>query len=132
MSVNKAIIIGNLGRDPELKTTNSGTEVCKFSVATSRKYRNKDGAMVDDTTWHNVTVWGKQATSCAEYLSKGRPVYVEGRIHNDSYEKDGVKRYTSEIVADRVQFLGRKGDAPASGGDFSDPPPPDEKDNIPF
>jgi len=108
--VNKVIIIGNLGRDPELKYTNSGTAVCRLSVATSRHWKNSNtGEDQSETEWHRITVWGKQAEHCNNYLSTGRQVYVEGRLRTSSYEQDGVKKWSTEIVADGVQFLGGKG-----------------------
>ena len=108
--VNKATIIGYLGKDPELRHTQSGNSVCNFSVATTEKWRGQDGNMQEQTTWHNIVVWGKTAENCERYLAKGRLVYVEGRIQNRSYEnKQGETRYISEIVAQRVQFLGGGG-----------------------
>ncbi len=112
--MNKAILIGNLGNDPEVRQTNSGTNVCNFRMATSRKYTKND-EQVEETEWHRVVVWGKQAEHCGEFLSKGRQVAVEGRIQTKSYETDsGEKKYSTEIVADRVQFLGGKGEAKKS------------------
>lgn len=114
--VNKVIIIGNLGRDPELRHTQGGSPVASLSVATTRKWRNKQtNEMVEETEWHRVTVWGKSAEHCNEYLSKGRQVYVEGRLQTRSYEKNGEKRYATEIVADTVQFLGGKGGGQQQG-----------------
>jgi len=107
--VNKAIIIGNLGRDPELRYTSSGTPVCSLSIATSRKYRDrKTNNMVEETDWHRVSVFGQQAEHCNNYLHKGRQVYVEGRMRTRKFEdKEGITRWNTEVVADRVQFLGR-------------------------
>lgn len=102
-TVNKAILIGNLGRDPELKRTNSGKAVCEFSVATSGRDSQK-------TDWHRVIVWDQQAELCAKFLSKGRQVYIEGRIQYREFEdKEGNKRTSTEIVAHTVQFLGGGG-----------------------
>ena len=139
--VNKAIILGHLGRDPELNHTQGGQAVCRLNIATSRKYTNKStNETVDETEWHRVTVWGKQAEHCKQYLAKGRQCYVEGRLRTSSYEdKDGIKRYSTEIVADQVQFIGGKGDH-SSGSDGPPPessgkPPnnePNEDDDIPF
>lgn len=107
--VNKAIIVGNLGRDPELRHTQGGTSVCQLSVATTRAYQNSRGDRVEETEWHRIVVWGKTADHAHTYLAKGRQVYVEGRIQTRSYEdKDGIKRYSTEIVADTVQFLGSR------------------------
>lgn len=120
--MNKAIIIGNLGSDPDLKYTNSGKAVANLSVATGRKFKNRNGEEVDDTQWHRVVVWGDQGEACAEHLAKGRQVAVEGRIQTRSWEdKDGNKRYTTEIVAQNVQWLGgagSKSNAPADDDDL--------------
>ena len=110
-SVNKVIIVGNLGKDPELKTTTSGTSVCNLSIATA--YKPKEGE--EKTEWHRVTVWGKTAENCAKYLKKGSSAYFEGRLETRKYEKDGQERYSTEIVADMVQFLGGK---PSAEGGF--------------
>jgi single-strand DNA-binding protein len=106
--VNKAIIIGNLGKDPELRYTATGTPVAKFSVATSESWTNKQtNTKEEKTEWHNIVVWGKMAEICGEYLKKGRPVYLEGRIQTRKWEdKEGNNRYSTEIVANNVQFLG--------------------------
>lgn len=139
--VNKAIILGHLGRDPELNHTQGGQAVCRLNVATSRKYTNKTtNETVDETEWHRVTVWGKQAEHCAKYLAKGRQCYVEGRLRTSSYEdKEGIKRYSTEIVADQVQFIGGKGDSSGDGGGGGEPSgnsqpsnEPNEDDDIPF
>lgn len=115
-SVNKVIILGNLGRDPEVRYTNGGTAVCSLSVATARKYK-KGNDDVEETEWHRVVVWGKQAEASGKYLAKGRQVYIEGRLQTRSYDdKDGAKRYTTEIVADVVQFIGGR----AGAGEQSD------------
>ena len=120
-SVNKVILIGNLGRDPETRFTNSGSSVTNFSIATTESFTDKSGSRQDRIDWHNIIVWGKQGENCAQYLKKGRAVYVEGRISYREYEaKDGSgKRKVTEIVATRVQFLGSRGDAPM-GSDASD------------
>ena len=115
-SVNKVTILGNLGDDPELRETNSGSSVCQLSVATNERWKDKDGNSQERTEWHRVIVWGKQGESCAKYLEKGRSVYVEGRIQTRSWEDDdGNKRYVTEIVASDVQFL-----SGGSGGGESD------------
>lgn len=106
--VNKAIILGHLGRDPELSYLQSGQPLCKLNIATSRRYTNKQNESVEETEWHRVTVWGKQAEHCNNFLHKGSQVYVEGRLKTDSYDKDGQKHYTTGIVAETVQFLGRR------------------------
>ena len=119
-SVNKVILIGNLGRDPETRFTNSGSSVTNFSIATTEQFADKAGARQERTEWHNIIVWGKQGENCAQYLKKGRSVYIEGRISYREYEaKDGSgKRKVTEIVANRVQFLGGRGDAPMGDSDF--------------
>ena len=120
-SVNKAIIIGNLGADPELRYTESNnTAVTTLSIATHEKYKTRDGEYQERTEWHRVTVFGRTAENCNQYLSKGRSVYVEGRIQTRKWQdKDGNDRYTTEIVANVVQFLsGDGGGGGGRGGDF--------------
>jgi single-strand DNA-binding protein len=108
-SVNKVILIGNLGKDPELKYTPSGAAVTNFSIATSERWKDKDGNSQERTEWHNIVLWNRQAEIAKEYLSKGSPVYIEGRLQHRSYDdKEGVKRYITEVVGDRMQFLGRR------------------------
>jgi single-strand DNA-binding protein len=115
--VNKAIIIGYLGRDPELSETQGGNKVCRLNVATTRVWISKQtNEKVEETEWHRIAVWGKQAENCNKYLAKGRMVYVEGRLRTSSYDKDGQKHYSTEIVADQVQFLGGKGDSEDGSG----------------
>jgi len=104
-SVNMVIVVGRLGADPELKTTPSGKAVCNFSVATD-EYAGK--GQEKRTEWHRITVWAEQAEACSKYLRKGSEVYVQGRLQTRSWEKDGQKRYATDIVAERVQFLGGK------------------------
>jgi single-strand DNA-binding protein len=118
MSVNKVILIGNLGKDPELRYTQGGGPVANLSVATTRKWRNKQSnELVEETEWHRVSVFGQQAEHCNNYLSKGRMVYVEGRLRTRSYDdKDGVKRYSTEVIADTVQFLGGRGEGGGGAG----------------
>lgn len=114
--INKVILIGNLGRDPEMRYTQGGTAVCTLNIATTRSF-TKNEERVEETEWHRVVVWAKQAEFCNQYLSKGRQVYVEGRLQTRSYDdKDGIKRYSTEVVADTVQFLGGRGESD-SGGD---------------
>lgn len=108
-SVNKVLIIGHLGRDPEMKYMPSGQAVANFSVATDESYKDKDGQKVEKTEWHRITVWGKQAEFCGNFLAKGRLVYVEGKLETRKWtDKDGVEKYTTEIKAERVQGLDRK------------------------
>ncbi len=116
-SVNKAILVGNLGRDPELRYTPNGQAVTNFSLATNESYTDKSGERVERTEWHRIVAWGKTAELCSQYLSKGRPVYIEGRLQTREWEdKEGVKRQTTEIVANTVQFLGGRGEGGAGGG----------------
>ena len=152
MSVNKAILVGNLGKDPELRYTPSGTAVCTFSLATTDRFKNKQGEQQDRTEWHNIVVWAGLAEICGKYLVKGKQVYIEGRIQNRSYDdRDGNKRYISEIVANEMQMLSRAGEQGSggsgggSGGGGSRPtpqvnepagrpedPPFNPDDDIPF
>src|SRR5262249_11352865 len=108
-SVNKVILIGNLGADPELKYTPSSRPLCNLRIATTEVFKDKGGQRQERTEWHRVTVWGDQAENCSKYLSKGRSVYVEGKLQTRSYEKEGQKHYATDIVADRVVFLGGGG-----------------------
>ena len=105
-SVNKAILVGNLGADAELRHIDGGSTVASFRLATSESWTDKGGARQDKTEWHTVNVWGKQAETLAEYLTKGRQVYVEGKIQTREYEKGGEKRWVTEIRADRINLLG--------------------------
>jgi single-strand DNA-binding protein len=141
--INKVIIVGNLGADPEVRYTPSGSAVANFSVATSESWKDKNtGEKKERTEWHRIVVWGKLGELCGEYLSKGRQVYVEGRLQTRSYDdKEGVKRYMTEIIATDVQFLGSKesgGGRPAGGAapprdSFGGPgAPPPADDDIPF
>jgi single-strand DNA-binding protein len=141
--INKVIIIGNLGGDPEVRYTPSGSAVANFNVATSESWKDKNtGEKKERTEWHRIVVWGKLGELCGEYLSKGRQVYVEGRLQTRSYDdKDGVKRYMTEVIATDVQFLGSKesgGGRPAGGAapprdSFGGPgAPPPADDDIPF
>ncbi len=141
MAVNIAIVVGNLGKDPEVRFTQSGRAVANFSVATSDSWTGQDGNRQERTEWHNIVVWGKQAELCGQYLAKGRQVFVQGRIQTRSWEdKTGNTRYTTEIVAQRVQFLGGAGGARASQETqeqgFGEPSPsfqsPPIDDDIPF
>ena len=122
MSVNKVILIGRLGADPEKLVTGSGKSVAKFNVATSETWKDKSGQKQEKTEWHRVVVWGPQADNCAQYLSKGRQVYIEGRLQTRQWDdKEGKKRYTTEVVAQSVQFLGSKGDSGGRSVDFPTP-----------
>ncbi len=143
MSVNKAILVGNLGKDPELRYTSSGTAVATFSLATTERYKDRNGEQQERTEWHNIVAWRNLAEICGKYLHKGRQVYIEGRIQNRSYDdRDGNKRYITEFVADQMQMLGRPGDEGGQGrgaqgnrpADNSpvDEPPFNPDDDIPF
>jgi single-strand DNA-binding protein len=116
-SVNKVILIGNLGADPELKYTPTSRPLCNLRVATTEVYKDKGGQRQEKTEWHRVTVWGDQAENCSKYLAKGRSVYIEGRLQTRSYDKDGQKHYATDVVADRVVFLGSGGGAGAGAGE---------------
>jgi len=121
-SLNKAMIIGNLGKDPDVRTTSGGQTVCELSIATNESYTDKNGQQQDRTEWHRIIVWGRQAELCGEYLKKGRSVFVEGKIQTRKWQdKDGNNRYTTEIVANQVTFLD-------SGNRGQRPPPPGDED----
>ena len=115
--VNKVILVGNLGRDPEMRSLPSGQPVANFSVATSRRYKDRDGNRKDETEWHNVVCFGKQAEIAGQYLTKGKMIFVEGRIQTRSWEdKEGKKQYRTEIICENFQMLGSKGDGGGGGG----------------
>ena len=114
--VNKVILVGNLGAEPKAESTQAGTSVTRLSVATSRSFTNKANEKVEETEWHRVSVWGKSADACAKYLGKGSKVYIEGRLRTSSYEQDGVKKWSTEIIANEVQFLDPKGSRGGEGG----------------
>ncbi len=119
--VNKAILIGNLGRDPELRYTASGQPVANFSIATTESWNKKDGTGREEKTeWHRIVAWGRTAELCAQYLAKGRTVYVEGRLQTREWEnRDGQKQRTTEVVANTVQFIGGRGGSGGGGGDHA-------------
>ena len=119
------MLIGNLGRDPEIRYTTGGQAVANFTIATTEKYTNKSGEKQEDTEWHRIVAWGRLAEICGEYLSKGRMVYIEGSIKTRSWEdKEGNTRYTTEVVARNMQMLGGQG---GQGGRSAAPSTPDEK-----
>mgnify|MGYP003962185393 FL=1 len=123
--VNKVILVGNLGRDPQLDYTPSGTARCRFSIATTEQYNDRDGQRQEKTEWHNIVLWARLAEIAGEYLKKGRQVYIEGQIRSRQYEdKDGQQRWITEIVGREMQMIGGS----HGGGGGSDPPPPDEPD----
>jgi len=119
--VNKVIVLGRLGADPEVKNITSGNTVCSFSLATSESWNDKQGQKQERTEWHRIVVWGKLAEICGKYLAKGRQAFVEGKLQTRSWEdQQGVKKYTTEIVANNVQFIG--GNAQASNSTGFDQP----------
>lgn len=115
MYINKAMVYGNLTRDPELKVLPGGMSVCSFSLATNRVYNDRDGKKQESTDYHNIVIFGKQAETTAKWLTKGSSAFIEGRMQTRSWEKDGQKQYRTEVIADRVQF-GPKGGNPPTGG----------------
>ena len=143
-SLNKVMLIGNLGKDPEVRYTGSGQAVASFSLATSERFKNKQsGEWEEKTEWHRVTLWGKQAEVAGEYLAKGKTVFIEGRLQTRKWtDRDGNEKYTTEIVGERMQMLSGKGDGGGAGrrndaGGVSDPSvsydePPFQDDDIPF
>ena len=138
-SINKVLLLGNLGRDPELRSTPKGNSVLNFPMATSRRWKDRETEEVhDQTDWHRIVVWGRQAEVLSEYLKKGSQVHVEGRLQTRSWsDNDGAKRYTTEIVASRIQMLGRPEDRrspePVNEPEVPDSPvEPDGDDDIPF
>lgn len=119
MSVNKVILVGNLGKDPELRYTPSGTAVATFSLATTERYKDRDGQKQEKTEWHNIVAWRQLAEICGKFLHKGKQVYIEGKIQTRSYDdRDGNKRYITEIVVDQMQMLGTKDDGQQGGGGY--------------
>ena len=116
-SVNKVILVGNLGRDPEVRYMPNGEAVCNFSIATTENWKDKSGVKQEKTEWHNIVMYRRLAEIAGEYLKKGRPVYVEGRLQTRKWEKDGVTRYTTEIIGDQMQMLGSK-DGGGSGASY--------------
>lgn len=136
--VNKVILIGNLGGDPELRYTPNGTAVASFSLATTEGRKDKDGNWNDHTEWHRIVAWSKLAETVGEYLKKGSQVYIEGRLQTRQWEdKEGVKRYTTEVVTQNLQMLGRRSEgSSAAAPDFPDesaePKGEDENTDLPF
>ena len=116
--VNKVILVGNLGRDPEIRSTPSGQNVANFSVATTRRWKDRDGNRQEKTEWHNIVAWGKQAEIAGQYLTKGKQVFVEGRLETRSWEKDGQKHFRTEVICDQFTMLGggTRGDGAGRGG----------------
>lgn len=128
-NLNKVFLMGNLTRDPELRHTTQGTAVASFSIAVNRSYKGSDGDWKKEVSFFNIVAWGKAGENCAKYLAKGKPIFVEGRLQNRSYEtNDGQKRTVTEIVADNVQFLAASGQASSENNDCPD----DDGSNVPF
>jgi len=122
--VNKVILVGNLGRDPEVRHLESGVAVASFSIATTESYKDRNtGERRDQTEWHNIVLWRGLADVAEKYLKKGDSVYIEGKLRTRSWEKDGITRYTTEIVGDNMTMLGSR----SSGGSGNTPPPPAEE-----
>ncbi|MBN2059162.1 MAG: single-stranded DNA-binding protein [Deltaproteobacteria bacterium] len=137
-SVNKVILVGNLGSDPEIRYTPSGTAVANFSLATNEQWTNKNGEKEEKTEWHKVVAWARLGEICGEYLKKGSPVYIEGRLQTRAWEdREGVKRYTTEIVAQAMQMLGSSRREGGEAGSSEERYPVEEpvsipEDDIPF
>ena len=143
--VNKAILVGNLGSDPEIRSTGGGTPVANFTMATNESFKGRDGERNDRTEWHRIVAFGKLAEICGQYLKKGKQIYIEGRIQTRQWEdRSGNKRYTTEIICNQMVMLGRAGDAPFPSKSEDDPmevsgentsPAPsaaDDDDDLPF
>jgi single-strand DNA-binding protein len=135
-SVNKVILIGNLGQDPELRYTSAGVAVATFTLATNESWKDQDGNTQERTQWHNLVAWRKLAEICGEYLKKGSRIYAEGRLQYRTYDdKSGVKRYVTEIVLDQMMMLDSRNSAAGSGVQApaaSEEPGPDKADDLPF
>lgn len=116
--INKVILVGRLGKDPEIRSTPSGTTVAKFTIATDEKFTDRNGEKQTRTEWHNITAWGRLGEICGQYLRKGKLVYIEGRIQTDSWDdkESGQKKYRTEIVANEMKMLDRRGDEEGGGG----------------
>ncbi len=117
-SVNKVILVGNLGRDPEVRYMPNGEAVANFSIATTENWKDKSGVKQEKTEWHNIVMYRRLAEIAGEYLKKGRPVYIEGRLQTRKWEKDGVTRYTTEIIGDQMQMLGSKDGGGSSNASY--------------
>ena len=131
-SVNKVILIGNLGRDPELRYTSGGTPVANFSVATTERWRNQEGEMQEHTEWHNIVAWRRLAEVAGEYLKKGSRIYLEGKIRTRTWEQEGQKRYRTEIMLDNMLMLDARGEPGQPAGDSGFEPDQISDDDIPF
>jgi single-strand DNA-binding protein len=144
-SVNKVILIGRLGKDPEIRSTPQGTTVAKFTIATDERFTDRNGEKQERTEWHNIVAWAKLAEICGQYLKKGKLVYIEGQLRTDSWEdkESGQKRYRTEIVAQNMQMLDRRGDEGGGGGGgayaggarkgpSASQEPPEDDEEVPF
>jgi single-strand DNA-binding protein len=131
-SVNSVFIVGHLGADPEVKHMQNNRAVCNLSVATSEQWKDKSGQKQEKTEWHRISVFGEQAESCGKYLAKGRLVAIQGKLQTRSYEKDGQKHYATDIIADRITFLGggERGHRDTGPGDTGSQPGPDDDVNF--
>jgi single-strand DNA-binding protein len=127
--LNVVHLIGHLGKDPELRYTQSGKAVATFSLATSESWKDQNGEKQEKTEWHNIVVWGKIGELCGEFLKKGNPVFVAGKLQTRSYEKDGIKKYVTEIVVSNMVMLGSKQESEPSHEATSEPIP---EDDLPF
>ena len=116
--VNQVVLVGNLGKDPDIRKLANGKAVCSLRLATNRKWKDQEGKLQEDTQWHTVTAWGGLAETCEKYLEKGRQIFVSGWIKNSTYEKDGQTKFSSEVVAEEIKFLGkREKEEPKANGD---------------
>jgi single-strand DNA-binding protein len=133
-SLNKVLLIGHLGKDPEVSYTASGVAVAKFSIATNERWKDQDGNTQERTEWHNIVAWRKLAEICGQYLKKGSKVYLEGRLQTRSWDdkNTGVKRYTTEIIADDLIMLDSKGGSMEDNGRVTEEPSAPEKEDLPF
>jgi single-strand DNA-binding protein len=141
-SVNKVILVGNVGRDPEMRTFDSGVTKASFSLATSESYKNRDGEKVTQTEWHNIVVWGNLTKVVEQFVRKGSQIYVEGKLTSRSYESDGVTKYITEVRMNEMVLLGKRDENPSSGQSMSSEESPnapentsnaaDETDDLPF
>ena len=142
--INKVILVGNLGSDPEIRYTQSGTAVATLSVATNRRWKDRDGNQQEETEWHRVIVWNQTAEFCGNFLSKGMKIYAEGRLQTRKWQdQSGNDKYTTEVIAQTIQNLSPKGSEGGGGGGFEEPPMPSESsfggmtdggtgDDVPF
>ena len=132
-SLNKVMLIGNLGKDPEVRYTTSGQAVASFPIATTERFKSKAGEPEERTEWHRITLWGKLAEIAGEYLAKGRTIYVEGKLQTRKWQdRDGNDKYTTEVVGERMLMLGKKENAGRSEAESQDEPPFPENEDVPF